>query len=708
MADKPDPQVLLAAGIAAHKKGDSGAAGRIYQQVLRLWPEHPHALHLSGVLADEAGRHAEAVQLIGRALPALDQKANVHNNLANALRHAGQPAAARRHYQRALALKPAYPQALHNLGVLFATPGPEEDLVAAREHLRRAVAAQPGLAAAWLELARLARREGKLPAAIENYKKVLELDPGEVAALIDLGGLYQVTLETRLALPLLERAVALAPASSPQLVALANFNLAQVLGELGESERSEACHRKVLELDPGAIHSRLAVAKAERDRCDWGGWEETRLTLAALDEAAIAQAPAPFLLNLYPVPAAVHRAVAREYSRRFAARADELGGRLPPVATVAKPRLRIGYLSADFRHHPVGHLCHGLFAALDRARCEAFAYSLVPADDEVTAAVRAGCELFRDCARWSDRAIARQIRDDGVDVLIDLTGYTTYSRPAILALRPAALQLQHLGYVNTMAADFIDYQIADRIVVGPAQREYFDEQLIFLPGCLFPVSPLGALGRSAARPTRESAGLPAAGPILCSFNGPSKLDPPTWEAWMEILRRVPAATLWLYDGDDPRLPGNLRREAAARGVAPDRLVFAGKAPYPEHLARYPLADLFLDSFTYNGGATAVDALRQGLPILTRLGENPLARMGASVAQAAGFADLVAAGAAEYVEKAVRLAGDPATLATLAARGAEARSKAPLFDLASWTRSYQDGLHAAWESARSGRLADVGP
>lgn len=700
MAAKPDPQVLLAAGLAAHKAGDRAAARRIYQQALRTWPDHPHALHLLGVLADEEGRPAEAVTLIGRALPALDGKAHVHNNLANAHRHAGQNTAALRHYRRALELKPDYPQALYNLGVLLATPGPEEDPVAARETLRRALALEPELKAAWLELARLARREGKLPAAIESYRKALEIDPDEVAALVDLGGLHQVLLEPRRGLPLLERAAALAPEKAPGLAALAFFNLAQILGELGEAARAEEAHRRVLELDPAAIHSRLAVAKAERDRCEWASWEDTRRHLASLDAAAIAQAPAPFLLNLYPVPAATHRAVAREYSRRFVARAAELGGPLPPLPALPKKRLRLGYLSADFRHHPVGHLCHGLFAALDRARCEAFAYSLVPADDAVTAAVRSGCELFRDCSRWSDRAIARQIRDDGVDILLDLTGYTTYSRPAILALRPAPLQMQHLGYVNTMGAPFIDYQIADPIVAGPEQRPFYDEKLILLPGCLFPVSPLGALAQSAARPTRDSAGLPAQGPVLCSFNGPSKLDPPTWEAWMEILRRVPEATLWLFDGDDPRLPENLRREATARGVAAERLRFAGKAPYADHLARYPLADLFLDSFTYCGGATAVDALRQGLPLLTRLGEGPLARMGASVATAAGFPELVATTSADYVATALRLAGDPAALAAFGDRARAARAIAPLFDLEAWVVGYQDALHEAWAAAAS--------
>jgi protein O-GlcNAc transferase len=698
---KPDPRILLRAGIDAQKKGENETARRIYQRVLRSSPDHPHALHLLGVLADGEGRHDEAVRLIRRALPALAPKANVHNNLGNALRHAGEPAAARRCYERALDLDGSYAKACFNLGALLAAPGPEEDTVAAREQLRRAVALEPQLAEGWLELARLNRREGKLPAAIESYRRVLELRPDDVTALVDLGALYQVTLEVPKAVPLLERACALAPQAP-----MPYFNLAQALAEMGESERSEEAHRRVLQLAPNTIHSLLAVAKAERDRCEWGSWQETAARLANLDAAALEQAPAPFILNLYPLPPELHRAAARSYSRRLQARAEEIGGRLEPRPPQRKELLRLGFVSADFRHHPVGHLCHGLFERLDRERFEVFAYSLLPVDDEVTSRVRMGCDLFRDCARWSDRAIARQIADDAVDLLVDLTGFTTYSRPAILALRPAPVQLQHMGYVNTMGASFVDFHVVDRTVVGEQQRPFFDERLVFLPDCLFPVSPLGALGAGASSPTRESAGLPADRFVLCSFNAPSKLDPPTFGAWMEILRRTPEAVLWLFDGGKPQLPANLRREAAARDVAPERLVFAGKVPYPDHLARYPLADLFIDSFTYNGGATAVDALHQGLPVLTRLGETPCARMGASVVRAAGFGELVATSTEEYVELGVDLARDDERRRALRARVKAAREMAPLFDLGRWVKGYEAGLRGAWEATLGGEPGDV--
>lgn len=694
----PDPKPLLRAGIAAQKRGDTEEAEAIFRQVLRVWPGHPHGLHLLGVVTNAQGDHRQAVKLIAKALRTLGDKPNVHNNFGIALERSGQRAKARAAYGTALKLKPDYAKAHYNLAKLLLEDG---DLAGAKDHYRHAVRSEPALAEAWLGLARTRRLLDELPAAMACYQKTLELDPDDVVALIELAALYQLTLETPKSVPLLKRACRLAP-DNPT----AAFNLAQALADLGHVEKAEEAHRRVLELEPEYLHSRLAVAKAERDRGDWSHWEEVTARLQALGDQPLADAPAPFLLNLFPVPQETHRAVARAYSRSFEAKAQRLGGAVSSKKPETKEKLRLGFLSADFRQHPVGYLTHRLFAEIDRRRFEVFAYSLLPAADPVTHLVEEGCDVFRSCARLSDQQVARRIADDGVDVLVDLTGYTTYSRPTILALAPAPMAVQHTGYVNTLGASFVGWQVVDPIVVGPEQRPYFSERLIYLPGCLFPVSPLGALAATAdPPPPRTDFGLPEGVPLLCSFNAPHKLDPPTFDAWAEILRRVPEALLWLYDGDRPELPALLRREAANRGVAGERLHFAGKAPYPRHLARYRLADLFLDSHVYNGGATAVDALRGGLPVLTCPGKGPLARMGASIVTAAGLGDLVAATPEAYVEAAVEIASSP-ELARRWRQKAEAAKSSPLFDLAGWARAYEAGLWEAWQRTASGEPGDV--
>lgn len=691
---------LLRAGIASYKAGELDAAERFFLQALRLAPGHPHALHLVGLMAHERGRHREAIRLIGKAIRRLPDKAHFHNNLGNAHRALGEGERARRAYAKALALDPRYAKAHFNLGVLLAG---EDDFEAARQHLRRAVESDPGLAEAWLELARLFRRQGLHAAAIDTYQQVLKVRPDDLAALVDLGALYQVTVQTPRAVRLLERACVLDPEHP-----LARFNLAQAYAELGRGEEAEAAYRKVVEVAPGNLQAALALAKIERDRCDWRGWQEMAYRLAHLCEAEIAEAPPPFLLNLYPTPPEVHRLAAEAYSRRFTPPAERASERpsSPRAARSTTERLRIGYLSADFRQHPIGYLTHGLFALHDRARWEVCAYSLIPAEDPVTAAVRAGCDLFRDASRLADEAVARQIAEDGVDILVDLTGYTTYSRPGILARQPAPLQMQCFGYVQTLAAPFVQWTVADPRLLPPAQRTHWCERVIYLPDCLFPVSPLGPLGASPEPPPlRHDLGLPEEAPVLCSFNGPAKLDPPTFDAWMEILRRVPLAVLWLYDGDLPAARDNLSREAEARGVPRERLRFAGKLPYPRHLQRYRLADLFLDSFVYNAGATAIDALRKGLPVLTCPGEAPLSRMGGSILHAAGLADLVAGSREEYVARAVEVATD-ADLARELRRRAEEANGAPLFDLPRWMRGFEAGLAAAWDAHGMGQEGDV--
>ncbi len=455
-----------------------------------------------------------------------------------------------------------------------------------------------------------------------------------------------------------------------------------------------------------AIHSRLAIAKAERDRCDWDGWEATRAGWRRSTRPPSARRR-PFLLNLYPLPAAVHRAVARAI---FAAlRGPRRGARRPPGAAAggsqkpAADRLPVGRFPPPSGRPPLPRDFRGDGPPALRS----LRLLLVPADDEVTAAVRAGCELFRDCARWSDRAIARQIRDDGVDILVDLTGYTTYSRPAILALRPAPLQMQHLGYVNTMAASFVDYQIADPHGGGAGAAGVLRRKLIFLPGCLFPVSPLGALGASAARPTRESEGLPADVPVFCSFNGPSKLDPPTWAAWMEILRRVPAAVLWLYDGDDPRLPANLRREAAAPGSARSGWFSPARRPIPttSPATRWP---------TFSSTASPTTAAPpRSTPGAKACRCSPASAKTRSPGWAPASPPPPASpswpppDAAGYVELAARLGNDPAKPSrALSGRAAAERRPRPLRPRSLDARLRRRAVARRWEQAAAGELQDV--
>ncbi|MBZ0114852.1 MAG: tetratricopeptide repeat protein [Thermoanaerobaculia bacterium] len=690
---------LLSMGVAAYRDGSFSTAEKIFRQVLRQHPKHPRGLHLLGTALDAQGRHPEAIEAFTKALPAQRNNPRFFNNLGNAFRAGGEVIRAKQAYTRALKLNPTYSKAHCNLARLL---NDEDQPQEALQHYRRATESEVQMAEAWLGLARMQRQFEQLQAAEGSYARALELAPEDVPTLVELASLYQSRLQTQRGIPLLEKAMAL-ESENP----LPIFNLGQALGELGEVDRSEACHRRVLELAPRTMQSVLAVAKAERDRTEWSTWEDTGRFLSNLDPDQIASAPAPFLLNLYPTSAETHLRVARSYSNAFESRAKRLGGPIRRPREGHSSRLRLGFVSADFRQHPVGYLTHRLFAHLDRGHFEVFAYSLLPVDDPVTLVVREGVDVYRECARLTDLDVARRIASDGVDILVDLTGYTTYSRPTILALRPAPTAIQHAGYVNTLGADFVPWQLIDRQIAGPEQRIGFHERLLFMPNCVFPVSPLqGLIDPAGQHWTRSGVGLPDRVPVIASFNAPYKLDPLTFDAWAVVLHEVGDAVLWLYDGGQPKCPENLRREATKRGLDPNRLFFASKVPYPRHLNRYRLADLFVDSFVYNGGATTIDSLRSGLPVVTLPGRGPLSRMGSSIVRSAGLPDLVATDVDDYVEKAIGILKTEDSRREWRDRTTEASAGAPLFDLEGWVRDYESGLQLIWEHTKNGTEGDI--
>jgi predicted O-linked N-acetylglucosamine transferase (SPINDLY family) len=321
-------------------------------------------------------------------------------------------------------------------------------------------------------------------------------------------------------------------------------------------------------------------------------------------------------------------------------------------------RVKIGYISPDFRQHAVGLLIKDMFAYHDRDNFEVFAYSLVDVDDHVSQQIRHDCEHFIDVSKLSTQQAAQQVYDDGIDILIDLGGYTTYTRPEILALQPAPIQTSYLGYIDTMGADFIQHFIADDITVPAELAQDYTENILHLPGCFMPAAEMQIAERIF---TRSECGLPEEATVFCSFNHPYKIDPQVFTAWMEILGKLPDSVLWLYAGSNSRVEHNLRQQAEQHNIDAHRLVFAEHLPPAEHLARLQLADLFLDTFIYNGGATTIGALSAGLPVLTLPGKTALARMGASIVSAAGLPELVCQDRDDYVSRAIALADDQPAL-----------------------------------------------
>jgi protein O-GlcNAc transferase len=342
----------------------------------------------------------------------------------------------------------------------------------------------------------------------------------------------------------------------------------------------------------------------------------------------------------------------------------------------------------------------GLIEQHDRRRFDVIGYSCGSDDANAIRSRLAGAfDRFVDIRETSDRRAAELIQADAVDILIDLTGYTAYGRTAVLAHRPAPLQASYIGYSGTMGADFIDYIIVDRFLVPPDQQPFFSERLVHLPDCYLCTDDKREVPERT--PTRAESGLPEAGFVFCCFNNAFKITPAFFDVWRRLLRAVPGSVLWLLDAN-PLARANLAREATARGVAPERIVFAPRRPVAEHLARHRLADLFLDTLPYNAHVTTCDALWAGLPVLTCAGHTFAGRVAGSLLHAIGLDELVTPTLDEYEALARRLACEPQLLAQLRARLLQNRQTHALFDTARFTRNIEAAYQQMWETWKAGR------
>jgi predicted O-linked N-acetylglucosamine transferase (SPINDLY family) len=525
--------------------------------------------------------------------------------------------------------------------------------------------------------------------ALSFYRRAVALRPDQAAWHTRLGGLYARLYRHDEAIAAFERAHALDPAESDALVGL------------GESQRfmcqlapAIATLRRALALKPDNEELRVTLAAARAAACDWPSPEEVRALCAfeLYGEPSCSFA----MLGIDPDPA---RALTR--ARATAARiADETapGTALTTPAEAADGRIRIGYFSADFHDHTTMFLIQGLFRNHDRSRFAVHAYSFgANRTGERREALRAAVDGFHDVLEMSDAAITALARDHGLDLAIDLKGYTANARTGLFVRRMAPVQVQWLGYPGTMGSAAIDYIVADPVVIPPEERIHYSEAAIRLPGSYQPNDNQRTF--AANPPGRAECGLHEAGLILCCFNNVSKIGPQEFDIWMALLRQVPDAVLWLFKSN--ALAGsNLHREAEARGVDPKRLILAEQKPHDEHLARLRHADLFLDCFTYNAHTTASDALWAGVPMLTCAGRAFQSRVAASLLVAAGLPELVTHSPEAYAELALALSSDRPRLAELRAKLAAQREACALFDTAGHTRAVERAWTTIVERARA--------
>jgi predicted O-linked N-acetylglucosamine transferase (SPINDLY family) len=357
-------------------------------------------------------------------------------------------------------------------------------------------------------------------------------------------------------------------------------------------------------------------------------------------------------------------------------------------------RLRVGYVSSDLRDHAIGYLMVELFELHDRNQVEVFAYYCGRKDEgALNARIKGAVEHWTDIREIDDDAAAARIAADGIDILVDVNGHTRDARPGVFARRPAPIQVNWLGYPGTMGTPYHHYVVADDWIIPPAAEHYYSEKVVRLP-CYQPNDRKRAV--AGLRPSRTDVGLPEDGVVFCSFNGVQKLTRHTYERWLEVMRAVPGSVLWLLD-PGPETLQRLADYGEQRGVDRSRLIVAPKVANPFHLARYPLADLFLDSFPYGAHTTASDALWMGVPLLTMSGRSFASRVCGSLVRAAGLPELVCDNPQAFVQRAIELAGDPAAIAALKAKLEANRATCDLFNM--------EKLAASLEALYAGMCAD---
>ena len=558
-----------------------------------------------------------------------------------------------------------------------------------REFLKQA----PADAGGWANLGIALRQLARLAEAETACRRALALDPNHANGGNNLGIVLAAQGRHAEAVDVYRAVLARHPRFHE---AWCNLGLSlAAMDQIGEAKTSFG---KALALAPGYTEALVQFVYHKLLCCDWEGLDDAIGRLSVVIRAD-AGAVNPFaLLAICRDPEEMLRA-ARHYAARIERTVKAATQPCPRTREGGRDKLRLGYVSGDFHQHATAVLTAELFEKHDRRHFEVFGYSFGPdTGDPMRKRVIRAFDRFVDISQQSAQQAAKTIREDGIDILIDLKGYTRGARTAIFALRPAPIQVNYLGYPGTMGARFIDYAIADRVVVPPGAESLYSEKIVRLPGSYQPNDSTRPVGIDA--PSRASLGLPEQGFVFCCFNQTYKITPDMFAVWMQLLREVPESVLWLV-AFNRVAPVRLAALANAAGVDAKRLVFAPKLPTTEHLARLRQADLFLDTHPCGAHTTASDALWAGVPVLTLAGEVLQSRVAASLLMALGLGELVTATLDGYYALARALAGAPDRVAALKAHLAAARRTSELFDGAAIARKLEAAYAAMWKRHEAG-------
>lgn len=740
-----------------HHIAQLGQTGQLAQAILhcqKLAQQHPHAARvwdMLGLITLQQGHPQIALSHLERAIDLDPNRSEFYDHAGVVQCRLGNFQAGIAHYQHALALTPTALNTRYNLGLALCkldrrtealhtflsliAQHPQHAMAhyqvgnlyqhqhcfaTAIAHYQQAIQQQPQYAEAWCNLGVAYQQIGEIQPAFNAYQQALTLKPHYVEALNGLGTLLEKLGQATAAITHYGQALALQPNYIPALMNLGNIQI-----RLDQLAEAEATYCRALHLDPQNSLAIDSLIKIQLLRCHWSELSDRTAQLKTIAQTRLQQKLpcqiTPLNSLFLPFSAEEQQAIAQSHAQTIAQKMgdSQQPSRLtqPRPAALRSPnsrrsKIRLGYVSGDFRCHAVGQLILRLFERHDRTQFEVFAYSLGPDDGgPERQKLAADCDSFRDIHNFTPLESARQIQQDQIDILIDLAGYTDYACPEIFALRPAPIQVNYLGYPGTLGADYMDYIIVDPIVAPPDVATHFTERCLYLPesyqlnsytdDLANPPPPTQATVKQAQSwKTQSEAAF-----TFCCFNKSQKIEPEIFAAWMRILAQVPDSVLWLLS-DRPEAEANLRATAQAQGIHPDRLIFAPRLPKAEHLARHAQADLFLDTLYYNAHVTASDSLWSGVPVITVLGKTFASRVAASLLTAVGLPELVTSCLEDYERLAVHLATHPKALHLLKHKLAQNRLQSPLFKTDRTIRHLETGYRLLWQQYQSGQPPDA--
>lgn len=721
---KPDyVEALINRGTALRDLERHEQALDSYDRAIKVEPGHTEALNNRGIALQSLKRYEEALASYDIALKIKPDFAEALYNHGNALHDLKRNEEALDSYNRALKIKPDYAKALNNRGTALLDLKRDED---ALDSYNYALKIEPDFAEAENNRGNALHKLKRHEEALDSYDRALKIEPNQADTLNNRGNALWQLKRHEQALASYDRALEIEPGHAEAL-----NNRGTVLLDLNRLDEALASYDQALKIKPDYVEALSNRGNALRDLnryeealesyeralkikpdyeflyglwlhtkmklCDWSDAENQFAQLAEQVERA-EKASIPFSMLAFSSSPALQRKSAEIWVQAKHPKSNAL---LNIAKHLKHDKIRIGYFSADFRNHPVAFLTAELFEKHDKSKFELTAFSFGPdTNDDMSARVAAAFDQFFDVRSQSDKEVAMLARRLGIDIAIDLGGHTLHCRTGIFAMRPAPIQVSYLGYLGTMGAEYFDYLIADATVIPETDRQHYAEKIAYLPS--YQANDTQRLLADKAF-TREELGLPRTGFVFCCFNNNYKITPATFDGWMRILKQVEGSVLWLYV-DNAKAAVNLKKEAGLRGVNSERLVFAGRIPVAEYLARYRMADLFLDTLPYNAGTTASDALWAGLPVLTCLGETFAGRVAASLLNAIQLPELIASTPEAYEALAVELAGNPGKLREIKRKLADNRLTTPLFDIQRFTRNIEAAYTAMYERYQ----ADLAP